>query len=207
MKTTDYRNTNFCPNLENVYDKKKSLEEQINRECPQTQIIYNKIKDKQKKYHHIFKEIYNYKCAYCGVDQKINKDFEIDHFVCESSYKGDTVSAGKINNLIFSCKLCNRNKKDFLITEEYVNILNPDNSNIANVFYRNQNYYIKIKNDYQSDSYIKAFYNKLNLGQQIRRLDYLLLNMYGLYEQIKDTEQGAKLAQCILELQKKRNNM
>lgn len=43
MITNDYRNTEYCPMLENVGDKKKALEEKIRSAHPRQKIMYNKV--------------------------------------------------------------------------------------------------------------------------------------------------------------------
>ncbi len=43
MITNDYRNTEYCPALENVENKKKALEEKIKLAHPRQKIMYNKI--------------------------------------------------------------------------------------------------------------------------------------------------------------------
>ena len=80
-KNIDYRNTEYCKELEEVEDKKKRLEKQIETECPKTKIFYNKIKERDSAYHQKFAEIYNEKCAYCGMSLGLLplECFEIDH--------------------------------------------------------------------------------------------------------------------------------
>lgn len=43
MITNDYRNTEYCPMLENVADKKKTLEKQIRLAHPKQKIMYKKV--------------------------------------------------------------------------------------------------------------------------------------------------------------------
>lgn len=206
MTTNDYRNTEYCPKLENVTSKKKTLEDKIKEKHPRQKIIYNKVHVKDTEFNEEFCRIYNRKCAYCGVSMNVipNKLFEVDHFIAESSFSSE-IEAGKLSNLVLACYQCNRNKGEFLIEGEYIEKLNTDDGKIATVFYRDENYYIRISKDYVGDKTINDFYNKLQLVHQTRRLDYLLDSMYGLYEKIKGTKQGAKLAEGILLVQRKRN--
>lgn len=206
MRTNDYRNTEYCPTLENVIDKKSSLDEKIRKEHPRIKILYNKINERNSKYNAKFREIYNCKCVYCGTSIDILPAtlFEVDHFVAESLYDSKE-EAGKIENLVLSCYKCNRNKKDFSIENRYIDVLNIDSGNITKVFYRDKQYYIKVREVYENDEIIKEFYKKLQFNHQVRRLDYLLMNMVGLHKKIEGTKQGEKLAECILMLQKKRN--
>ena len=123
----DYRNTMFCPKLEDINNKKEKLNEEITKEHTRAKIIYNQIKDKDNVYKVKFMKIYNYKCSYCGnsIDNISSNLLEIDHYICESSFKSKEV-AGKIENLVLACYDCNRAKSNFLIKNKYKDILNPD---------------------------------------------------------------------------------
>ena len=83
--------------------------------------------------------------------------------------------------------------------------LNTDDGKIANIFFRDEKYYIRIKEDYIEDETINGFYNQLQLVHQTRRLDYLLINMQGLHKKLEGTVQGGRLAEAILTMQRKRN--
>jgi len=144
----DYRYTESCPKLLNVGIKKNSLEKEIRLNCPRAKIIYNYVKNRSGSYFSKFADIYNSKCAYCGADLRFTDGrlFEVDHFVCKSSFSADTDGrgeAGKMDNLVLSCYSCNRGKGSLLVTEEYRYLINPDDSSIASVFFRDENYYIK----------------------------------------------------------------
>lgn len=206
MTKNDYRNTDYCPRLENVEDRKKVLEREIRKNHPRLQIMYNKIHSRGTIFNQKFCNIYNCKCAYCGVSMDLLPAmlFEIDHFVAES-YFDDKTEAGKVENLVLACYQCNRNKKKFEIKGEYTEILNTDNGKIADVFYRDEKYYIRIKDEYAGDEIIKSFYDQLKLVQQSRRLDYLWLNMQGLQKQLAGTAEGEKLLNAMEILRRKRN--
>jgi len=206
MITNDYRNTEYCPILENVVDKKKTLEKNIRIAHPRQKIMYNKVCKRNTAFNKEFCDIYNCKCAYCGVSMEILPAmlFEVDHFVAESLFD-DKEEAGKVDNLVLACYQCNRNKKEFEISEEYIAQLSTDDGQIANVFFRDNEYYIRIRDTYIHDETINSFYNQLQLMHQTRRLDYLLMNMQGLHKRIEGTAQGGKLAEAILILQRKRN--
>lgn len=206
MITNDYRNTEYCPLLENVEDKKKTLEEKIRTDHPRQTIMYNKVHNRNTIYNKEFCAIYNCKCAYCGVSMDILPAmlFEVDHFVAESLFDNKE-TAGKVDNLVLACYQCNRNKKDFEIGGEYIKKLNTDDGEIAGVFFRDDKYYIRIKDDYREDQTINDFYDQLQLVHQTRRLDYLLMNMQGLHKKLEGTVQGGRLAEAILTMQRKRN--
>lgn len=206
MITNDYRNTEYCPILENVENKKKVLNEKIRIAHPKQRIMYNKVHDRKTIFNKEFLNIYNCKCAYCGVSMDILPVtlFEVDHFIAESLFD-DKKKAGEVENLVLACYQCNRNKKNFKISGEYIDKLNTDDGKIADVFFRDDKYYIRIKDKYIEDKTINDFYNQLQLVNQTRRLDYLLINMQGLYKKLEGTIQGRKLAEAILTIQKKRN--
>lgn len=206
MITNDYRNTEYCPILDDVENKKKALEKKIRIAHPRQKIMYNKVHKRDTIFNKEFCGIYNGKCAYCGVSMDILPAmlFEVDHFVAESLFDNKE-EAGKVDNLVFACYQCNRNKKEFEIGEGYTEKLNPDDGQIAKVFFRDDKYYIRISDDYIADETINSFYNQLQLVHQTRRLDFLLINMQGLHKKLKDTTQGGKLAEAILTLQRKRN--
>lgn len=206
MIDTDYRNTPYCPILDNVTNKKNLLEKNIRMAHPKQKIMYNKVRERGGVFNKEFCSIYNCKCAYCGVSMDVlsNMLFEVDHFVAESLFDNKE-EAGKVENLVLACYQCNRNKNAFSISGEYRDALNTDDGKITNVFYRDDQYYIQIHDDYIYDEKICEFYNKLQLQNQSRRLDYLLMSMQGLHKKIGGTKEGGKLAEAIIILQRKRN--
>lgn len=212
-KAKDYRNANGCPALVDVAGKKDALESKIRDEHKRVQIIYNSIRDKHGEYFDIFSKIYNCKCAYCGISVGIidMRLFEVDHFVCEASFPNDIhgrAISGKASNLVFSCYSCNRGKGNLLIDEGHRRLLNPDNGSIANVFFRDDDYYIRIKKDFCDDQTIEDFYQSLMFGSEFRRLDYLLLEIKHLI--VRQRPQNAcladKLEQCMGLMLLKRNS-
>lgn len=203
--TKDYRNTEYCPSFEDIEDKKKKLTDAINNKYPQTTVMYNKIRPRDGEYIGDFREIYNHKCSYCGVSLKVIgvDSFEIDHYIYEKFFM-DSAEAGKTDNLVLACSKCNRGKGKFHIKDKYIKLLNPDKGSIANVFFRNEKYYIKIYEEFSDDEEIIKFYDKLKLNYQVKRLDYLLMNMKGVYEKIKEKPEALILSRCIMELENKR---
>lgn len=206
----DYRNSQYCPNLVDVKEKKDSLDALIRKESPRTKIIYNKISSREEKYNKMFAEIYNCKCGYCGCQWGLLplESFEVDHFINEASFlktaEGKS-EAGKIDNLIWSCVSCNRGKQGLTIEAPYTELLNPDFANIASVFERDEQYYIKISEKYKDDKFINKFYEQLHLGYEARRLDYLLLEMAGLCQRETDEKKKNKLYRMMFQLSSKRN--
>ena len=205
----DYRNTIYEVSKKNIINEKNALEDKIKKEHPKIKIIYNQINKKDGNYNKQFRNIYNNKCAYCGISTDVisSELFEIDHFICEASFNGDSINAGKINNLVLSCKKCNRAKKDFIWNEIYSSKFNVDDESITELFYRDKDYSIKIEKEYITDSSIYSFYIKLKLNEEIRRLDFLLMNMYGFYNKYSENKNIDRILEYIVLLQKKRNEL
>ena len=151
-------------------------------------------------------EIYNYKCSYCGnsIANISSNLFEIDHYICESSFESKEI-AGKIENLVLACYDCNRSKSNFLIKDEYIDILSPDLDKIKDVFYRDELFSIQISEEYNNDMFVKSFYEQLKLGYQSRRLDFLLINLRGLCEKHDGKPHVEKINVILRKLQQKRN--
>lgn len=208
----DYRNTEYCLILNNIKEKKRILEKEIQSKFPKTKIIYNQVKKRGSIYHKKFAEIYHNKCAYCGAMWGLlpAESFEVDHFLNIASFP-DTIDgrieAGKMINLVWSCISCNRLKRGITIKSPYDNLLDTDNGNIALVFKRDSDYYIRICDTYQDDEFIKEFYESLHLGYEARRLDYLALQLEGKYRNEKDENRRQKLGESLSLLLQKRNRI
>jgi len=94
-----------------------------------------------------------------------------------------------------------------MIDEDHKKTLNPDDGSIARVFVRAEDYYICICPDYAEDQLVIDFYQKLLLGSEFRRLDYLLLEMKNFIstQRISNPTVAEKLEQCLGALIMKRN--
>lgn len=212
----DYRLTRYCDDYHDINERKQELEALIRRECPQTRIIYNKIRNRELRYIDDFMQIYNFRCAYCGVSNRVLMNvhlFEVDHFICESSFSGSSkgVDSGCISNLVLSCKCCNRDKSNLIWPTKYNQLLHPDVGALKHIFVRDDGYYIRIAKTYESDDVILGFYRQLKLGSQKRRLDYLLIEMIGLKEHFDEKNPNSGrldlLESCIELLLRRRNAM
>ena len=207
----DYRNTAYCPQFSNIEDNKKKLVEKIKKSHHHAKDMHSIIYPNDSEYKDDFMNIYNYKCAYCGVSIEVisRTDFEIDHYIYEKSKRFVSKSdAGYIGNLVLACHNCNHDKSSFEFPDEKYNDLYPDEEEIKNTFVRDDDYYIKIADEKKDDTIVKAFYEKLHFGSEIHRIDYLLMSMMGLQEIIKDNlEACSQLGQAIKKLQTKRNIM
>ena len=198
----DYRNTDSCPSLEKISEKKSALVQGLSRNH---YLFVQKGSGKQE-----FAKIYNHKCAYCGVltDIKRISCFQIDHIVCKTSERWkEKEGKDDISNLAFSCEECNQSKHDFEITSEYDNVLNPDYG-LGEVFTRDENSYaISISDCYKNDETIKSFYRKMHFDSTFRRIDYLLVKMHRLKENQSISEElSEKIGSLYLELLEKVNN-
>lgn len=204
----DYRNSKYCPKLENLREKKDNVVKQIRKDHSRSEKIYEFLHDNSDIYKMMFIEAYNHKCCYCGVSLDINdyKLFEIDHFIHEKSvrFNGDESKADYIENLVLACFECNRSKQDLELPDKDLCKICPDSPFICYVFIRDENYYIRINENFKNDESVKKFYEKLKLGSQIHRLDYLLLNIFGLRNKFKENDAIYKNLNEAFELLKKR---
>ena len=67
---------------------------------------------------------------------------------------------------------------------------------------------LKINELYTDDPYINDFYNKVRLGSELHRLDYLLMNIIGLQKQCQEnTELYSRLGKIKDTIIEKRNIM
>ena len=210
-KINDYRRTKYCPELTNIHDKKKEVEKQIKEVHPRAQDMHTYVSDNSDKFNLEFMKAYNFKCAYCGVlHDLLQKDvFEIDHFLYKKTpmfiKKKD---AGYVENLVLACRYCNRNKGSFEIKDEQYNQLHPDGEGIKKSFIRDKQYYIRINNSSNVNKSIVEFYEKLKLGSELHRLDYLLMNIIGMKrEHSNDEKLCVGLGQILDILRAKRNIM
>lgn len=187
-KRIDYRTTSGQLAYQNIEQKKAELTRNIHKEHSNQRIDYNLIKNRESHFYEDFCTIYNWSCAYCGAKSGIidSQLFEIDNYICQSAFPKSTegrAKAGEVNNLVLACHDCNRRKSDFKLEGKYGILLNPDNNAIAKIFYRSDDYYIKVADEYKSNQIICQFYAQLNLGSELKRLDYLLLNVKELEDQ------------------------
>lgn len=208
----DYRNTKYCPKLTNLADKKNGVKNAIITEHPRVKDMHTYISKNDDKFKQQFITAYNGKCAYCGVSLEIIpwKMFEIDHFIPKESkrFGNSKAKAGFIENLVLSCYDCNRAKSNIEYSDEDVDKIHPDGSDILNSFVRDNEYYIRISEAMRGNDTVNLFYKQVDLCNQIHRIDYLLMNMRGLCGKITDKHPAySKLMEAIQLLQNKRNIM
>lgn len=209
----DYRNTKYCPEIGNIEERKNSLLAEI-RQTQRGRDMHRYLS--QKPYKEIFLKkfckAYNDKCAYCGVSLDILSTFEIDHFIPRTSCKfdGSKAAAGDMKNLVLACRDCNRWKSNF-DTSGAENDLHPDYEGITKSFVRDSQYYIRVSKEKADTPHVNEFYTQLRFDHQMRRVDYLLMSMRGLYNKMKQREIKPEVLQVLSEairiLQEKRNRM
>lgn len=188
----DYRRTKYCPELVDVQDKKKKLEKKIKDAHPRAQDMHTYISDNSKIFKKEFIQVYNGKCSYCGASMDLLQKniFEIDHFLYEKASKFATKKeAGYIENLVLACHNCNHNKGSFWIKDEQHDKLHPDGEGIKDSFMRDEQYYIRMNNKNKDNRCIAEFYDKLKLGSELHRLDYLLMNIIGMQRKHQDNDE------------------
>lgn len=208
----DYRNSEYCPKLTNLAKKKNDVKDLVCGKHPRARDMHTYISNNDEPFKQQFIEAYNGKCAYCGVSTEIIpwKMFEIDHLIPKEAarFGKSKANAGYIENLVLSCYDCNRSKSDLEFLDQDLHKIHPDEAEITEAFVRDDNYYIRISEEKNGDKTIKDFYEKVDLGNQLHRLDYLLLNMRGLCRKITDKHPAhGKLMEAIDLLQHKRNVM
>lgn len=213
----DYRNTIYCPKLEDLKQKKSCVVELVKKDHPKAIDMHNYISDNDSEYKKEFIKAYNGKCAYCGASLALvpKSSFQIDHFIYQKSPefagkngKISKAASGYIENLVLACSYCNQNKSSFSIPQDEREKLHPDTDEICRTFIRDDIYAIQISDEQSENTVVKDFYIKLKLGNDIHRLDYLLMNMIVLQSKINEGhEMNEKLGQAIELLRSKRNAM
>jgi len=205
----DYRTTKYCPQIKDLKLKKQLVVDKIKNAHPRAKDMHAYIRVNEEPYKLEFMNAYNYKCAYCGasIDILSKEMFEIDHFIYEKSFP-KKADAGYIENLVLACHSCNHQKRAIPLPEEDREYLYPDAEKIQKVFKRDENYYIKIAEEFESNKTVNAFYKTIGFEGEIHRLDYLLMNMIGLQRRLKDQpKEYSKFGQAIDILRIKRNMM
>lgn len=208
----DYRNTKYCPVLSNLSKKKQDVKNKVLESYPKAKDMHTYLSDNQTCFKKLFAEAYNWKCAYCGVSIDIIplRSFEIDHLIPKESsqFGGSKANAGHIENLVFACSNCNRAKHEFECPIEDLCKINPDSIGILHSFMRDGMYYIRISDNWRNDKTVRDFYEKVKLGSQLHRIDYLLMSMLGLCNYFdKKGHSCEPLRKAIDLLRKKRNIM
>lgn len=205
----DFRSTKYCPAFSDISTQKEQVAGMVKKDHPKAKDMHHYISKNELPYKLEFMKAYNCKCAYCGASTQFlaKRMFEIDHFIHEKSDKFRTkADAGYIENLVLSCQECNRNKLALPIPDKATTYLHPDTEQFKKVFRRDEEYYIRISNQYENDDIVSTFYNTLKLNSDTHRLDYLLMSMIGLQQKLTpDHPASGKLGAAIQLLHERRN--
>lgn len=183
VKIKDYRNTSFNYYDFSIGNKKIEFKRKFIKDHPRVRNMYLTIKNRENRYNIEFRKIYHEKCAYCGISTQVidSSRFEVDHVIPVSilkqnfGYKYEEING--LDNLVNSCQMCNRGKTNFYCKESEFKLFHPDNNNLPIIFERTEDYSIEISSGYENNILIKEFYTKLKFDSQLRRLDYLLMEM------------------------------
>lgn len=206
MKIKDYRESNNKSFDWDVTNKKRYLLKDIRLKHPTLKNHYKLLYPHHTEVNKKFREIYNGKCAYCGVSVNIlSADlFEIDHFICKKYFKKNLNKGNHLDNLVFACRDCNRFKSDNYFNHKNSKMFNVDDGSICKCFYRDELYNIRIKKDFKNNDTVNNFYITMRFDSQIRRLNYLLDSMNDFYNEYSEVLDGTKFLECIKKLDDKR---
>lgn len=206
----DYRNTSYNEYDHSLGDKKVKFMDDFKLNYPRAWNIYSYVNKNGQFYNIKFKNIYYDKCVYCGISTQVinSSNFEVDHFipkaVLDVNLGYDKKEIHGIKNLVNSCKMCNRGKLDFLCDAESIEMLHPDNNQLSLIFNRKTDFSIEINNEYVNNNVIKEFYTKLKLDNQLRRLDYLLMEMKDFCDRYEGESIINEIQKLILKIESKR---
>lgn len=206
----DYRNTSY-KTYDNTHNEKKEVfMSEFRKVHKKAWNIYSNIKSRQCSFNRTFKEIYNDTCVYCGINTHVIElsRFEIDHFipqaVLDKNLGYTTQEINGINNLVNSCNMCNRKKSSFITDKQNFELLHPDKEYLNGIFERLEDFSIVINNDYTNNGEVVKFYESLNLDNQIRRLDFLIMEMKDFCEQYPTEVIVPQINALILKVESKR---
>ncbi len=205
----DYRCTQYCSSFETLPQRKPALLKEIRKAHLRAKNIYSIVSKSGTEEHRAFYDLYNNKCAYCGCSINVipAQLFNVDHIKPKADKATPANKLNAIENLVLACRTCNAGKSDFWF-EELSNEWSPDGEGLATIFVRDDLFNILIGSEYTDNENVKTLFEKLRLGEQHRRLDYLLMSIYG-YVRIlpEDSEKRQALLEVGRTLQDKRNRI
>ena len=179
----DYRCTKYSQNpFSNLTERKEKLMKTIRETHSRTDDIYNVV-SRDFKFKKLFAQAFGNRCAYCGLLVEIGSlhSFQVDHIIASDVLKkGNRHKPDhSLKNLALSCQSCNNRKNNLDFTLSELKGLHPYKQKIKKIFYRDDDFYIKIS-DTEHNEKIQEFYDKLLLGTQLKRVDYLLMCLHDL---------------------------
>lgn len=209
----DYRYTLYCDKKGDVREKKRDVENSVKAKHPKSKNMYRYISDNKKPFKESFASAYNDRCSYCGLTRNLLRleSFEIDHWVCQNHQQFQGVASknnnlNSIDNLCLSCPDCNRKKSDFDVKRLPFNLDGEGDKAIENYFERDNSFKICIKKEHLSNQELEEFYNEMDFGSLVHRIDYLLESIDGLKQRLSgNIDVHNRLGNIYAELSKKRN--
>lgn len=214
MEIKDYRNTSYKECDFSINNKKTDFLTFFSSIHPKAWNVYDHVSVKQNDLNYKFREMYYDKCIYCGVSIQVidSSNFEVDHFIPKEILKKnlpnyDSRYINGINNLVNSCKSCNRAKSNFICEETSLNLIHPDSNKLHEIYVREKDYSIKIHPKYSANEMVSKFYRVLKLDSQLKRLDYLIMEMKDFCERYNDRAEIMKLHQLLLSIEDKRRRV
>lgn len=205
----DYRCTQFCSSFETIPQRKPALLQEIRKAHLRAKNIYSIVSKSGTEEHRAFFDLYNNKCAYCGCSINVipAQLFNVDHIKPKADKATPANKLNAIENLVLACRTCNAGKSDFWF-EELSNEWSPDGEGLATIFTRDDLFNILIGPEYTGNENVKTLFEKLRLGEQHRRLDYLLMSIYGYARTLPEgSEKRRSLLEVGRTLQDKRNRI
>lgn len=207
MTSKDYRNTPYNKIGTDLAKKKRKIKKSLMKKGHRLTNYHSHFCNRHSKPNSEFRNIYNNKCAYCGLSINIISSslFEIDHFICKKDRKTFKSNINDLNNIVLACYDCNHKKGGKYFNESDKKLFNVDNGSISNLYYRDQYYNILIRDSYKGNLTVQKFYKDMDFGNQLRRLDYLLDSMFDFYNKYKHELKNTGFHDCLLSLLEKRN--
>ena len=205
----DYRCSQYCSSFETLPQRKPALLKEIRKAHLRAKNIYSIVSKSGTEEHRAFYDLYNNKCAYCGCSINVipAQLFNVDHIKPKADKATPANKLNAIENLVLACRTCNAGKSDFWF-EELSNEWSPDGEGLATIFVRDDLFNILIGSEYTDNENVKTLFEKLRLGEQHRRLDYLLMSIYGYVRTLpEDSEKRQALLEVGRTLQDKRNRI
>lgn len=176
----DYRCNKYC-NIDFTLAKRKTeFYNEFREKHPRTSNFYRYVRPRKSIENKKFRKIYNNRCVYCGVSTQVLPAtlFEVDHFLSQSECKKHSIeNVNYIDNIVCACSLCNRGKSNYSCSNDYIELLHPDKNQYPLVFERDKRYNVKIKEVHLENPDIIELYRVLKLDNELRRLDYLIMEL------------------------------
>lgn len=213
MIVSDYRNTKSKNHVFELKAKKKDFIVKFKSFHPRTQNVYENVKSQGSDINRIFREMYFHKCIYCGVSNDVidSSSFEVDHFIPQTVLKDSDLKyeanfINGIDNLVNSCKFCNRSKSGFICADESHEYIHPDENKLHEIYFRKEDFSIGILPEYFDDKVVNEFYQALKLDNELRRLDYLIMELKAFVTENEDNPDIKDVYKAILEIEQKRRS-